>query len=183
MKILTSVEIKGKLGDTEKSFHFVNNAGLEAIFQGTNPRELFLRSVSNPGCFDLQESDIRLNIHVQRNCSFGTAGFLFEDVETDHFQEAIDKYREFEGKSDRQLFVEALEALPDLPDPEALEKIAVDFLCEGNKELAFATADFVEKVIKGIVGEKDGVMSGMKFLIAVGEKAAVRMAGKNKKWN
>ena len=59
----------------------------------------------------------------------------------------IDKYREFEKKSERQLFAEALDELPNLPKPEALEKIAVDCLCEGNRELAFAIADFFEKVI------------------------------------
>lgn len=183
MSIQTSVEIKGVLGGTEKNFYFVNNVGLEAIFRGTTPRELFLRSVPNPGCFDIQEKDIRLNIHVQRRCSFGNAGFQALDVGTDYIQEATEKARNLEKKSERQLFAEVLDALPNLPEPEALEKIAIDFLCEGNKELAFAAADFFEKVIMEQVGEKVGKGSGVVLLTVAGKKAAARMTAKTKEQN
>lgn len=183
MTIQTSVEIKGVLGGTEKKFYFVNDAGLEAIFRGITPRELFLQNVPNPGCFDIQEKDVRLTIHVQRKCSFGIAGFQALNVDADYIQEATEKTRELEKKSERQLFAETLDALPDLPEPEALEKIAIDFLCKGNKELAFATADFFEKVIMEMVGEKAGKGSGVVLLTVAAEKAAARMSTKNEEQN
>ena len=181
MTIQTSVEIKGVLGGTEKNFYFVNDAGLEAIFRGTTPRELFLRSVSNPECFDIQEKDLRLNIHVRRECSFGVAGFHAFNVDTDYIKEATEKARELDGKSERQLFTETLNALPDLPEPEVLEKIAIDFLCAENQELAFATADFFEKVIKELMGEKAGKGSGAILLRAAGKKAAALTSEESEK--
>ena len=122
-------------------------------------------------------------MHVQRQCSFGIAGFQALNVDTEYIQEATEKARELDKKSERQLFVETLDALPDLPEPEALEKIAIDFLCEGNKELAFATADFFEKVIMEMVGEKAGKGSGVVLLTVAAEKAAVRMSAKTKEQN
>ncbi|OLN32467.1 hypothetical protein [Desulfosporosinus metallidurans] len=99
MSMQTSVEIKGVLGGTERKFYFVNNAGLEAIFRGRTPRELFLQNVSNPGCFDIQEEDLRLNIHVKRQCSLGVAGFQAFDVDADFIQEATEKARALERKA------------------------------------------------------------------------------------
>lgn len=179
MPVKTCVEIKGILGGKEKKFYFVNDAGLEDIFRGRTPRELFLQNISNPGCFDIQEKDLRLNIHVQRQCSFGVAGIQALDVDADFIQEATEKARTLEKKSERQLFAEILDALPHLPEPEALKKIAIDFLCEGNKELAFATADFFEKVIMEQVGEF-GKGSGKILLAVAAEKAASRMSAKSK---
>ncbi|MDR3585802.1 MAG: hypothetical protein P4L59_10840 [Desulfosporosinus sp.] len=183
MSIQTTVEIKGVLGTEEKKFYFVRDSGPEAIFGGKTPKELFLLHVYNPGCFDIQEKDIRLNMHVQRQCSFGIAGFQALNVDTEYIQEATEKARELDMKSERQLFVETLDALPNLPEPEALEKIAIDFLCEGNKELAFATADFFEKVIMEMIGEKAGKGSGVVLLTVAAEKAAVRMSAKTKEQN
>ena len=179
MPVKTSVEIRGILGNKEKKFYFVNDAGFEAIFRGRTPRELFLQNISNPGCFDIQEKDLRLNIHVQRQCSFGVAGFQALDVNADFIQEATEKANALKMKSERRLFAETLDALPNLPEPEALEKIAIDFLCEGNKELAFATADFFEKVIMEQVGEF-GKGSGKILLTVAAKKAAARMAAKSK---
>jgi hypothetical protein len=179
MSIQTTVEIKGVLDGKEKNFYFVNDAGLEEIFRGTTPRELFLRTVSNPECFDIQEEDLMLNIHVRRECSFGVAGFQALDVDAEYIQEAIEKARRLKDKSERELFIEMLEALPDLPEPEALEKVAVNFLCDGNKELAFATADFFERVIMEMVGEKEGKGSGAVLITVAAKKAAARMAQKS----
>lgn len=175
MKIQTSVEIKGVLGGTEKKFYFVNDAGLEAILRGRTPRELFLQNVSNPGCCDIKDSDLKLTIHVRRECTFGIAGFQFLNVDADSVQEATEKARKLEKKSERQLFFEALDALPDLPEPEALEEKTIDFICEGNEELAFAIADFFEKVIIEQFGEKAGKGSGLVLLTVAGKKAAARM--------
>ena len=106
------------------------------------------------------------------------------NVCTDDIQEATEKARELEKKSERQLFFETLDALPDLPEPEALEKIVIDFLCAGNRELAFAVADFFEKVIMKQVGEKAGKGSGVVFLSVAVKKAAARMQnGKEREGN
>jgi len=180
MSIQTTVEIKGVLGTEEKKFYFVRDSGLEAIFGGKTPKELFLLHVYNPGCFDIQEKDIRLNIQVHRKCSFGIAGFKALNVDTEYIKEATEKARELDKKSERQLFVETLDALPDLPEPEALEKIATNFLCEGNKELAFATADFFEKVIMEMIGEKAGKGSGVVLLTVAATKATARMTSSTK---
>ncbi|MDR3586912.1 MAG: hypothetical protein P4L59_16595 [Desulfosporosinus sp.] len=100
----------------------------------------------------------------------GIVGFQAINVTPDYVQEATEKACQLEKKSERQLLFETLDALPDLPEPEVIEKVATNFLCEGNKELAFAVADFFEKVIMELVGEKAGKGSGVILLTVAGTK-------------
>lgn len=164
MTLQTTVQIKGIIDGEERICQFVHDEGPDAVFRGRTAREVFLQSVPNPGCKDIQEKELQVYIEVQRKCSFGIALFAENDP-----QEASVKARELAAKSEDDLLDMVI------PDPSALFASAVKKLIEGDVEGAKALSYTFETFANLVLGPEMPKNIGDKFLctaldIANGQK-------------
>lgn len=168
MLLQTTVQIKGVLDGIEQTCTFSHDQGPEAIFRGRTAREVFLQSVSNPGCSNIQDKDLKIHINVRRDCAFGFAGFTENNV-----QNAIKKARELEAKCDDDLLEQGM------PDPEALFISAVKALSKGDEATAYALADTFEFFAERTLGFENGKGTG-KLFVAAAAKMAEEIIRENK---